>query len=80
MGYLYVLRSYGKNGISHLKLGYTSDIRKRLIAYKSCNPSIEIVYIAQLENALKIEQEFHSKHKSIFGDEWYGEDYLGVKH
>jgi hypothetical protein len=76
MEYIYILRSYGENGISHLKLGYTSDIWKRLSQYRHTNPHIEVVYIAQLENALKIEQEFHSKHKAVFGDEWYDEKLL----
>ena len=60
MEYLYILRSYMKEG-TLLKFGYTSDIWARLAQYKSANPGIEIVYIAQLENALELEQAFHKK-------------------
>ncbi len=75
MEYLYIFRSYTKEG-TLLKFGYTSDIWARLSQYKSANPGIEIVYIAQLENALELEQAFHKENPSAWGNEWYAEDNL----
>lgn len=72
MEYLYILRSYSKDS-SILKFGYTTDIWMRLAQYKSANPFIEIVYIAQLENAFELEQDFHKNNVSTFGNEWYDE-------
>ena len=77
MEYLYVLRSYLKDS-SLLKFGFSTDIWARLAQYKSANPGIEIVYIAQLENALELEQAFHKKNPSVCGNEWYNEDMLSV--
>ena len=75
MEYLYIFRSYMKEG-TLLKFWYTSDIWARLGQYKSANPGIEIVYIAQLENALELEQTFHKENPSAWGNEWYDEDKL----
>lgn len=75
MEYLYILRSYLKDS-SLLKFGFSTDIWARLSHYKSANPSIEIVYIAQLENALELEQAFHKENPSVCGNEWYNEDKL----
>jgi hypothetical protein len=77
MEYLYILRSYLKDS-SLLKFGFSTDIWARLAQYKSTNPGIEIVYIAQLENALELEQAFHKKNLSAWGNEWYNEDMLSV--
>lgn len=71
--YLYLLKTYGKDN-SLLKFGYTSDIWKRLSQYKSSNPHIEVLYIAKLENAYLLEQEFHNNNNSISGNEWYDEN------
>ena len=67
MEYLYILRSYSKDS-SILKFGFTTDIWSRLSQYKSANPFIEIVYIAQLENAFELEQNFHKNNTSTFGN------------
>ena len=75
MEYLYILRSYSKDS-SILKFGFTTDIWSRLAQYKSANPFIEIVYIAQLENAFELEQSFHKEHPATFGNEWYEETLL----
>lgn len=75
MEYLYILRSFTRQN-TLLKFGFTADIWGRLSAYKSSNPGIEIVYIAQLENALEIEQAFHKQNQSAHGNEWYDEDKL----
>lgn len=75
MEYIYIFRSYTKD-ISLLKFGYTSDIWLRLSQYRTANPGIEIVYIAQLSNAFELEQIFHKQHSSVHGNEWYSEDKL----
>ena len=59
MEYIYIFRSYIKDG-TLLKFGYTADIWSRLATYKSANPGIEIVYIAQLADAYKLEQAFQN--------------------
>lgn len=75
MEYLYIFRSYMKEG-TLLKFGYTADIWNSLSQYKSSNLGIEIVYIAQIENALELEQTFHKQHPTVSGNEWYDEDKL----
>lgn len=77
MEYLYIFRSYTREG-TLLKFGYTSDIWARLSQYKSANPGIEIVYIAQLENALELEQAFHKQPPAVSRNEWYDEDKLEI--
>jgi hypothetical protein len=75
MEYLYIFRTFGRN-CSHLKFGYTSESWNRFDQYRNHNPHIEIVYIAQLDNAKELEQEFHSRHQATFGREWYEEKLL----
>ena len=75
MEYIYILRSFTREK-TLLKFGYTADIWNSLSQYKSSNLGIEIVYIAQLENALEIEQAFHKQNQSAHGNEWYDEDKL----
>lgn len=70
MKFLYLLKSYTKDN-PILKLGYTSNIESRLNQYRSNNPGIEIIYVAQLNNAYKVEQLFHKNNVSIYGNEWY---------
>lgn len=74
MEFIYIFRSYSKDS-SLLKFGFTTDIWARFAGYKSSNPSIEVVYIAQLENAYEVEQTFHKKYPAVSGNEWY-EEYL----
>ena len=75
MEYIYILRSFTREKYL-LKLGFTTNVWARLSQYKSANPGIEIVYIAQLENALELEQAFHKENPSAWGNEWYAEDKL----
>ena len=77
MEYIYIFRSYIKDG-TLLKFGYTADIWSRLAGYKSANPGIEIVYIAQLADAYKLEQAFHTENPAIAGNEWYDETLLPI--
>ena len=77
MEYIYIFRSYIKDG-TLLKFGYTADIWSRLAGYKSANPGIEIVYIAQLADAYKLEQAFHKENPAIAGNEWYDETLLPI--
>ena len=75
MEYIYILRSFTREKYL-LKLGFTTNVWARLKQYKFANPGIEIVYIAQLENALELEQAFHKQNQSAHGNEWYDEDKL----
>lgn len=40
---LYLIRVYGENNNSILKLGYTSDLKKRLDQYRAHNPFVQVV-------------------------------------
>ena len=73
MKYIYIIKSYGK-GCNYVKLGYTSNIKRRLAVYKYHNPDIEILNIFKVENALELEQQFHNSNSSLHYNEWYSED------
>lgn len=75
MEYIYILRSFTREN-TLLKFGFTADIWDNLSQYKLSNSGIEIVYIAQLENAFELEQTFHKQHPAVSGNEWYDEDKL----
>lgn len=77
MEYIYILRSFTREKYL-LKLGFTTNVWARLKQYKFANPGIEIVYIAQLENALELEQAFHKENPSAWGNEWYDENKLEI--
>ena len=77
MEYIYILRSFTREN-TLLKFGFTADIWARLGQYKTSKPGIEIVYIAQLEDAFALEQAFHRENSSFCGNEWYTEDILPI--
>ena len=75
--YLYIIKSYGKDKI-YYKLGYTSDIIKRIYQYKHANPGVELLNLYIVDNAFDIEQDFHKNNKAISGNEWYSEEYYNL--
>lgn len=75
--YLYIIKSYGKDKI-YYKLGYTSDIIKRMYQYKHANPGIELLHLYITHNAFNIEQNFHKNNKAVSGNEWYSEEYYNL--
>ena len=74
-GYIYILSSYLQDTVI-LKLGYTSNPKKRLQQYKHHNPACEFEHCLQIENAKEREKSFHLANESIFGNEWYSYDML----
>lgn len=74
---IYILKTYGKNDCLY-KIGYTSNIKRRLEDYKSVNPFIETIDVFYIENAKSFEQDFHTKYKHLcrHRKEWYSEEIL----
>lgn len=68
---LYIIKTYGANGSTLLKVGYSSNMFKRLETYKSHNPLCEVVHTAYREDAKKFELYLHGKYPASFGREWY---------
>lgn len=76
MDNLYLIRSFGKDGQSYIKLGYSSNIDQRLDIYKSHNPFIEIIKTFYRKDAKIFENNFHINNKSSYKNEWYDEGKL----
>lgn len=74
---LYLIKSYGKEN-SLIKLGYSNNMEKRLIAYYHHNPLFELIDTCYLEKGLDWESDFHKSHKSALMNEWYGEEYKDI--
>lgn len=73
MEYIYILRAYGKNNESAIKLGYTNNLQSRMLTYDCCNPFTELLHTFEVNNALAFESTFHSKYKATIKREWYSE-------
>ena len=73
---IYIIKIYGRNNISYIKIGYSSNIIKRLTTYYYHNPLIEIIDCCFLEDGKSWELEFHKNNKSSLLNEWYDSDYL----
>ncbi len=65
--YLYILKS---NGL--YKIGYTSNVKKRIKSYKS-HGSNEFVFVINYDKAFELEVLLHErfKEKLKYGSEWY---------
>lgn len=70
---LYVIRSFGKNGKTIVKLGYSNNIKDRIELYKSHNPFIEVIFTYYRSDAKLLEATFHKVNKPVFKNEWYAE-------
>jgi hypothetical protein len=73
---LYIVRAYGKDDKSLIKLGYSRHIKSRLKEYLTYNPFIEIIGTWYMEDAKYFEKHIHKSILSDLGDEWYNEDKL----
>lgn len=73
---LYLIKMSNKSGDVMIKLGYSSNIDKRLKTYYYHNPLIEVIKTFYSEDAKIIEKEIHSKIQSCCLNEWYTEDKL----
>lgn len=75
---IYILRSYGNNNTSIIKLGYTSNMNSRLKTYYSHNPLLEIIGTYYVEEGPLFEKAFHSNNLSHVLYEWYKEERLPI--
>lgn len=76
MDNLYILKTYGANGSVLYKFGYSSNMDKRMEAYKKSNPFIELVGTYYNEGGIEFERLVHSRIQADFGNEWYSVDKL----
>ena len=76
MDNLYILKTYGANGSILYKFGYSSNMDKRMEAYKQLNPFIELVGTYYNEGGIEFERLVHSRIQADFGNEWYSVDKL----
>lgn len=72
---IYIIKCYGSN-MNLVKVGYSNNIKSRLITYYYHNPLLEIVFTTHIENAIEFEKEFHRTNTSYIMNEWYEEDKL----
>lgn len=69
MDNLYILKTYGANGSVLYKFGYSSNMDKRMEAYKQLNPFIELVGTYYNEGGIEFERLVHSRIQADFGNE-----------
>lgn len=68
---IYILKTSSKDGCELLKLGYSSNLKKRMISYLSHNPFTEILFTFYREDGLEFEKWFHHNNLSDCKNEWY---------
>jgi hypothetical protein len=73
---IYILRSFGRDNKSIIKLGKSADINNRIKSYLSANPYIELIGTWEVADYDKFESYIHRTYKSIYKNEWYSEDLL----
>ena len=58
------------NGL--IKIGFSSDFDKRLKSYKTHNANLNVLCVAELEDAFEIETKLHKKYKDFqVNGEWF---------
>ncbi len=76
-GYVYFIR----DGLGHIKIGKTTDLKKRLDTLQTANPmKLEFwygIHFQTLKEAEEVEESFHN----LFADyrlqgEWFSEEYV----
>lgn len=73
---LYILKSYDNSGNYLLKLGYSSNIKRRILDYIAHNPFVEVIGTFYRKDAEYFERYFHSTNKSTHRNEWYDKNML----
>lgn len=68
---LYLIRVFSGDGDSLMKVGYSSNINKRLYQYYSHNPMVEVLFTCHRDDAIEFESSFHRRHASVYMNEWY---------
>lgn len=75
---LYLIRSFGRNGKSYLKVGFTDNIANRMQQYKIHNPLSELITTRQGE---QVEEKLLQLYLDILGykanflNEWFIDDF-----
>lgn len=65
--YIYLIES---NDL--IKIGYTTDFKKRIKNYRTHNKNINILLVHETKDAFEIESELHNKFKDLnVGGEWF---------
>ena len=73
---IYVIRAFGKNNKTIVKLGYSSQIDKRIQNYFSHNPMTEVIWTCFIEDGKILEKVIHKIEDSLYKKEWYKEQKL----
>ena len=84
---LYIVRVTSSDGRTLSKIGYSSNIPKRIESYVYHNPFIEVIGTLYYEDAKELEKYIHKMFKSERFNEWYTDDvfqkileYLDTRH
>lgn len=75
---LYLIRTNGTDNKSYIKLGYTSNMKKRIYTYYHHNPSTVVVKTWYIKEAKELEKHIHNILPSILGNEWYKQHFIDV--
>lgn len=51
---------------TYIKLGYTTNLKKRITQYEDHNPFVELLYAFDFKNNLYFEKYFHLTHKAVY--------------
>lgn len=69
---LYLIRSFGRNNKSSLKIGFSDDYKKRLDSYRIHNPFSEVITTREGDEILETKLHLYlSKYKEDFLNEWF---------
>lgn len=68
---IYIIKSTGVSGEEIIKIGYSSDIEKRLNDYFYHNPSTIILKTMYKEDGIVLEKKLHNTFISSYYNEWY---------
>jgi uncharacterized protein YebE (UPF0316 family) len=70
--YIYLLEDVTDNNILIYKIGFATNIVKRMKAHRTSNPSFILVNSFETKYNRKVETALHNIHKSkLYGGEWY---------
>lgn len=75
---LYILRSFGKNGETIIKFGFSKNIKERINRYYSMNPYIELLFTCYQKEGISYEKLTHSLLTPNYKTEWYNEENLDL--
>lgn len=73
---IYLIRIPTESGEYIYKLGYATDIDKRVRKYTDNTPTAEVCGLAYSEGGIEDEQEIHNNFDSICRNEWYTEEVI----